>query len=243
MFRDKYVTAVISAAGRGERMGRDINKILLPLDGIPILQRTLDQLAKVELIDHFVIVLRPEDVECVEEEILSQLLPPEKWSIAQGGPTREASTRNGLFQMPDETEIVVYHDGARPFVEETYCKAAIERLGKGDVDGVVCAVPTVDTIKVVRENGLVEMTPNRAMLQNVQTPQVFKKDVLLAAYVNAVKEEVVTTDDAQMVEIYGGKVAVIRGSYRNIKITTPEDLLLAELMIQQEKEEKNAKNS
>lgn len=233
MFAGKFVTAVVSAAGRGERMGYDKNKVLIELRGVPVLERTLSQLAQVEEIDHFVIVLRPEEEEEVRTRIASKIFESNRYSIAHGGETREASTRNGLLKMPDETDVVIYHDAARPFVDPHVCIDALRRLEEGDVDGVIACVPAVDTIKVVRENGIVEMTPKRSLLYNVQTPQVFEKDVLLAAHENARQEGIQTTDDSQMVELSGGKIAIVKGSYKNFKITTPEDLILAEMFLDQ----------
>lgn len=124
------------------------------------------------------------------------------------------------------------HDGARPFVEPDLIRTMLFEMAQTAADGVICAVPVKDTIKVV-QHGVVETTPRRSSLYAVQTPQIFRRSVLQRAYEKARGEEVETTDDAQIVEIFGGTVHVVEGSYSNIKITTPEDLLLGETILRE----------
>ncbi|MDY3052113.1 MAG: 2-C-methyl-D-erythritol 4-phosphate cytidylyltransferase [Ndongobacter sp.] len=229
-----HVSAVISAAGRGSRMGWERNKLLLPLSGKSILQRTLEALTEVREIDHFVLVIRPEDEATVREEILSGIkaLTRERVTLCFGGDTREASTWCGLQHLPEEARTVLIHDGARPFVEPDLIRTMLFEMAQTAADGVICAVPVKDTIKVV-QHGVVETTPRRSSLYAVQTPQIFRRSVLQRAYEKARGEEVETTDDAQIVEIFGGTVHVVEGSYSNIKITTPEDLLLGETILRE----------
>lgn len=229
---DESVAAVISAAGRGTRMGWDRNKLMMELEGTTILERTLQVMKQSGRIDRYVVVVRNEDHDEVRDRILPRVFGREAGEVilVEGGESREESTRNGLDAVPGECGVVLTHDGARPFAECEIVGRVLDRLAEGDVEGVICAVPVKDTIKVA-SRGLVEMTPVRSTLFAVQTPQAFRVDVLRRAYEKAMRERVAVTDDSQIVEIFGGKIAVVEGSYRNIKITTAEDLLMGELLL------------
>lgn len=145
--------------------------------------------------------------------------------IVAGGQERQDSIYRGLQSLPEECDLVVVHDGARPLVTPQILTEAIKeaQLSKASV----VAVPVKDTIKQVNREGFVEKTLNRAELVSVQTPQVFKKEIILKAYEEAFKKGIYGTDDASLVELWGIKVKVVMGSYENIKITTPEDIELA----------------
>lgn len=232
-----YITAVVSAAGRGSRMGGDQNKMLLHLQGKTLLEHTLQALQGVGCIDHFVIVIRPEDEEEIAGEILPQVFKSkEAYTTTYGGETREDSTWQGLQAMPKQTTTVLYHDGARPFITKEVVDRTLEALANSNADGVICVVPVKDTIKVINAQKMVETTPNRANLVAVQTPQVFYKEALMNAYEKSRTEEVKTTDDAQIVELFGGKILTVLGDYENIKITTREDLLTGDLILASRKE-------
>ncbi len=238
MSNNPYITAVVSAAGRGSRMGGDQNKMLLRLQGKTLLELTLRALDRVGRIDHFVIVIRPDDEEVVNR-ILPQVFPKKDcYTTTYGGETREDSTWQGLQVLPEQTTIVLYHDGARPFISKEVVNRTLDALVKTTADGVICVVPVKDTIKVVNAQKMVETTPNRANLVAVQTPQVFNKKALVEAYCRSRTEEVQTTDDAQIVELFGGKIQTVLGDYENIKITTREDLLIGERILEARKEDK-----
>jgi 2-C-methyl-D-erythritol 4-phosphate cytidylyltransferase len=159
--------------------------------------------------------------------------------IAPGGKERQDSVYSGLTLIDKETDVVLIHDGVRPLIEKSIVEESIRQL-RG-FDGVVVGVPLKDTIKEVRsqvsgvrrkgEEIIVKKTLNRSVLWAIQTPQVFKYSVLMKAYRKAMDERFYSTDDSAIVEKYGGKVKAIMGSYSNIKITTPEDLDIAELLL------------
>lgn len=231
------IGAVIQAAGRGTRMGYKRNKLMMPLQGLPVLTWTLRGLVTCPYIQSFVIVIRPEDEEEVRESILPAVFTQgQEVRLVYGGESREASTWNGLMTLPEDIDIVISHDGARPFVSSNLIERCINRLrdlGQQRASGVICVVPVKDTIKVVGEAGYVQATPPRKNLYAVQTPQVFWMDHLVWAYRKAQTEKVAVTDDAGIVEIVGGRIATVEGSYNNIKITTPEDLSTAELILRE----------
>lgn len=234
------VTAVISAAGRGTRMGCKTNKLLLPLGGLPILERTLLAVSACPYIKDYVIVVRPENEQAVQEmvgRVFGDRAPNVR--LVYGGETREKSTWNGLQALPEETKIVLTHDGDRPFTNRAMIERALNKLIDlgSQVSGVICAVPVTDTIKIVNKSQIVQATPPRKNLFAVQTPQVFWKDDLVNAYRRGRHEMLKVTDDAGIVEIIGGRIAIVEGDYGNIKITTREDLSTGETIIKKKKAE------
>lgn len=228
-----FVTAVVTGAGLGTRMGHLHNKMLIDIDGSQVLLRALRALHQSGAFDAYVVVVKEDIRQIVASEILPKVFG-ENFSNVQvclGGETRQDSVKAGLDHLPPETEIVAVHDGARPFLAKPVIDRLLARVEKGDVDGAICVIPMKDTIKYVGEDGLVKMTPNRARLFAAQTPQVFWKKPLLNAYQKAIWEEIPITDDAQMVEIFGGTIATVPGDEANIKITTPVDLLFGERIL------------
>lgn len=223
-----YITAVIPAAGQGSRMKAGINKQFLSLLGMPVLIRTLRIFEKCNLIDDVIIVASPG-----EEDYCCQLLQEYGLSkisqVVTGGETRQQSVANGLAQISDKCDIVAVHDGARPLLLPSHLKEVLQAVSSND--GAVLAVPVKDTIKESINDNLVKCTLDRSKLWMAQTPQVFRKDVLFYAYQKAMTDHYAGTDDASLAEHYGFKIKVIEGSYENIKITTPEDLDLAELIL------------
>ncbi len=161
--------------------------------------------------------------------------------IAPGGKERQDSVYGALTLIDKETDVVLIHDGVRPLIEKSIVEESIRQLRR--VDGVVVGVPLKDTIKKILSFGsqgltevLVQKTLDRKSLWAIQTPQVFKYSVLMKAYRKAMDERFYSTDDSAIVEKYGGKVKAIMGSYSNIKITTPEDLTIAELLLRKRSE-------
>ena len=149
--------------------------------------------------------------------------------IAPGGNERQNSVYNGLKYIDDKKCSVLIHDGVRPFIDTAVTREALRQLS--DCDGVVLGVPVKDTIKEVKE-GTVQRTLRRDTLWAIQTPQLFSYKPLYNAFVHAMKDTYFSTDDAALVEKYGGRLKIIKGSYTNIKITTPEDLLIAEALLE-----------
>ena len=212
--------AIIAAAGMGSRMGLGYNKAYMPLDGQPVLLRTLDTLMNSGLYAGAVIVIRPDERAQVED-----MLSGCNWHVilADGGDTRQASVRNGLAALPEECGYVAVHDAARPFVTRHILKETLKSAIEYG-SGVACTKVT-DTIKQVDDNGIVH-TLNRDSLRAVQTPQVFEKSRLIAAHEWAHENGISATDDSALVEMKEGSVHLVatEDGALNIKLTTPADI-------------------
>ncbi|MDI6889907.1 MAG: 2-C-methyl-D-erythritol 4-phosphate cytidylyltransferase [Thermodesulfovibrionales bacterium] len=221
------VIAIVPSAGRGKRFGPNINKPFQDLGGKPLVVWSIETLESVDEIAEIIPVLRKEDMERGVEVFERYKLSKIK-RIAPGGKERQDSVYNGLKLVEDKNCIVLIHDGVRPLIEKPLIQEVIKEL-KG-FDGVVLGVPIKDTIKEAK-GGIIKKTLRRDSIWAIQTPQVFPYINILTAYERAMKEGFYLTDDAALVEGYGGKIKVIMGSYRNIKITTPEDLNMAEFFL------------
>lgn len=223
---------IIAAAGQGSRMGANMNKQFIELDGQAILAHTLMRFKDFDEIGQ-VIVLHHEDEKVEMECILNGLTLPFEITYVIGGKSRQESVYNGLMALDRHIEKVMIHDGARPFVTDGMMKTMKGFLDKlsmsGITDGGFFGVPLKDTIKQKTDKGFV--TIDRSTLHAVQTPQIFKKEILIKAHEQALEEEFVGTDDCSLVERIGGHIEVISGDYRNIKVTTPEDLVIAEVFL------------
>jgi 2-C-methyl-D-erythritol 4-phosphate cytidylyltransferase len=219
--------AIVPAAGSGIRMGGSKPKQFLELDGRPILAHTLSALSCVSVIsDIFLIV--PETFIPSTREIVRDWKDGARYSnegpvisIIAGGVERQDSVYNGLCKLPDECEWVVIHDGVRPFPSKELILAAWDGAQKSGAS--ITAIPATDTVKKVRDGHVLE-TLSRNEIWLVQTPQVFRKEVILAAYRKAVDAGWTGTDDASFVERIGVPIAIVRGERSNIKVTNPEDL-------------------
>jgi 2-C-methyl-D-erythritol 4-phosphate cytidylyltransferase len=238
-----HVIAVVPAAGLGKRFGPGKTKTLQTLGGKPVLIWSLKALESVPEIVEIIPVLKAEDMEQGQKLFETYNLSKIK-RIAAGGKERQDSVYNGIKLIDDDNCFVLVHDGVRPLIEKELIENAINTLTdysspsfvKGDqgefngFDGVILGVPVKDTIKEA-ENRVIKKTLRRDSLWAIQTPQVFLFEKLLAAYDQAMKEGLYSTDDSALVEHYGGKIKVVPGSYRNIKVTTPEDLDIAEFLL------------
>ena len=223
-----YTSVVIPAAGQGRRMKASINKQYLTLRGRPILSYTLDVFERCALIDEIVLVVNRDEVKICRQQVLTPY-GYKKVRLAVGGDTRQKSVYAGLKAVDSRTQIVLIHDGARPLIqEETIVKSIYETL---EHKATVVAVPAKNTIKVVGQDGMVSHTPDRATLYEIQTPQSFDYGLILDAHARAVADGFEGTDDASLTERLGIPVKIVLGHYNNIKITTPEDLIIAESMI------------
>jgi 2-C-methyl-D-erythritol 4-phosphate cytidylyltransferase len=222
MKENEKVGAVIAAGGSSQRMG-GIDKMLAPLGGEPVLARVLSVFQKCDSIDQIVVVLSESNLKQGQ-----QLVTEGGWTkvsdVCLGGPRRQDSVVNGLSRLTD-CQWVIIHDGARPLVTVDLIERALEVASQ--TGAAIAAVPVTDTIKLAGEDLIVQGTPPRRSLWAVQTPQVFRFDVIDEAYRQA-KFEV--TDDSTPVERLGHKVKIYPGAYDNIKITTPDDLALAEIL-------------
>jgi 2-C-methyl-D-erythritol 4-phosphate cytidylyltransferase len=213
------VWAVLVAAGRGERLGEDRPKAFARLGDRVLVAESLERLDASPWVDAIVVVAPPEWEEAVI--VLAEELAAGKVAASvTGGETRAASVRAGLAEVPDEADVILVHDAARPLVTDELIERLIQALGEG-YDGAVPGVPVTDTIKRVR-GGVVVETLDRAELVSVQTPQAFVGPVLQAAAAGE------GTDCASLVEANGGRIRVVEGDPRLLKITTPADLALVE---------------
>ena len=212
---------VIVAAGSGSRMKRDINKQFIKLDGKEIIAYTIEKFYKSEDIGDIVIVIKENEEKYFIENIINKY-GFDNIKLAYGGKERQDSVYNGIKKLNRNCEIVLIHDGARPFVNEYIIKNSIKEAKENNA--VVVGVPVKDTIKVVDSDGNIVDTPNRSLLWSVQTPQSFKYEIITKAYEYAYSNDYYGTDDAMLVEHIGYNVKMIQGSYDNIKITTEEDL-------------------
>ncbi|ADL08832.1 2-C-methyl-D-erythritol 4-phosphate cytidylyltransferase [Thermosediminibacter oceani] len=218
------IAAVIAAGGRGRRMNSTLSKQFLMLKGRPILYYTLSTFESLEEIGEIILVVGPSDIFLAEQEVLIPYCF-KKVKLVEGGRERQDSVYNGLRSCSPQTDIVVIHDGVRPFVTKTMIKNSIEAAVKYRAVGV--GVPVKDTIKVV-DKGLIINTPARSTLWAIQTPQTFEYNLILRAHEEARKSGFYGTDDTVLVERLGYPVRMIEGAYENIKITTPEDMIVAE---------------
>ena len=222
------VTAIFPAAGSSTRMGGGGNKNFMTLAGEPILIRTLKTFSRVERVNFFVVIVAAHEVEAVEK-LLSSTKGLKPWRVTFGGSERQYSIANGLKLLPDDAEIILVHDAARPLISVWTINDVIDAAEK--FGGAIAAVPSKDTIKIVDAEGFVKHTPPRRELVSVQTPQGFKRKILLQAYAQAEAEKFLGTDDASLVERLGARIKVVTSDYANIKITTPEDLKIAEVLL------------
>jgi 2-C-methyl-D-erythritol 4-phosphate cytidylyltransferase len=213
--------AIILAGGKGSRMGNTINKQYLNINGYPILYYTLKAFTQCNCIDEIIVVVAEGEMDYCKEEIIKKYNYSKVKDIVIGGKERQDSVLNGLKALID-CEIVLIHDGARPFVSESVIRNAVVYANL--YGAAACGVEPKDTIKIKDLLGFSLETPERKMLFCVQTPQTFKYDMILDCHKKIHKEGVKVTDDTMVVERYGNKVYLYEGSYNNIKITSPEDL-------------------
>ncbi len=215
--------AVVAAAGCGRRMGG--RKQFMYLAGRPLFLWSLSTLAACPEVDGLVLVAPPEDLDLVRS--LTGDYPGLR--IAAGGLTRQESVWLGLSALPPDTEWVVVHDAARPLLSGKDLLAVLAAARSSG--GAVLAVPVTDTVKTAGDGGMVRETLTRDNLWSVQTPQVFRYDWLIAAHRRARREGVAAYDDAALLEMDGRPVKLVPGSYDNIKVTTPGDLLVAGILM------------
>lgn len=223
-----YISAIIAAGGQGKRMNSSVSKQFLTVKGHPILYYTLSKFAAIDIIQSIVLVVGKHDMEYTQAEIIKRY-GFKKIQIVEGGKQRQDSVYNGLRKIPPQTDIVLIHDGVRPFVSKRLIERSIVAAKRYKAVGV--AVPVKDTIKVVDDANIVMSTPDRSKLWAMQTPQCFSYDIILGAYEKARSEGFYGTDDMILVERMGLPVKVIEGAYENIKITTPEDMIFAETFV------------
>lgn len=216
--------AIILAGGSGTRMGAQKNKVLLPLAGVPVLLRSI--LAFAPLVKGIVVACREEDRAEIQEYSFPQTTPV---LFASGGKTRQESVWNALQALPDDCANVLIHDGARALVDQdtiVRVMQAVEAHG-----AAAAAIPATDTIRTVDAQERALNTPDRKLLRQMQTPQGFRKELIVDAHQRAKEDQYDGTDDVSLLERLGVPVYLTEGSRRNIKLTTPEDMVMAEALL------------
>lgn len=221
--------AIVLAAGQGKRMGSDVPKQYLSINEKPVIYYSLKVMEESD-IDEVILVVGKDDMDYCREQIVEKYHFQKTKRIIEGGSERYLSVYNGLCAI-DNIDYVLIHDGARPLIDKKLIARTIEQVKKHQA--CVVGMPVKDTIKIADENGMVESTPVRDKVWMIQTPQAFNYLLIRNAYDTLMKEMISSvTDDAMVLEQIGGSsIKLIEGSYENIKITTPEDIQLAQLFL------------
>ena len=222
------ISVIIPAAGQGKRFGAGKNKAFVLLAGKTILERTVEAFSDIPEVGETIIVVAPDEVDYITAQ--ARLYPKaETIKVVAGGTERQYSIQNALEKVDTGADIVLVHDGARPLVSREVILRVIEEVKKNSA--AIVAVPVKDTIKVVDADGFVSATPKRSELWAIQTPQGFTRELIMRAYQKASDEKFLGTDDASLIERLGIPVKIVPGEYENIKITTPEDLPIANMFL------------
>lgn len=222
--------AIVAGAGRGERIGSRGGKQFLSLAGVPVLARSLLNVAAVPQVEEIVLVVNGEDLERASE-VVDGYGMVKVAAVVEGGEWRQESVFKALRSLASSAETILIHDGARPLATPELFARTIKALHDCDCEGVITAVPVVDTVKEV-EGGWAVRTPDRQRLWAVQTPQCFHSFALTDSHEKAHREGVWATDDATLLERYRYRVRVVEGELTNLKITYPHDLILAEALLE-----------
>ena len=221
--------AIIPAGGVGKRLKAKKAKQYLLLDSVPVLVHTLKVFQRVKVIDEIILILSPGNVPSARQQLINKYDLRKITSVVAGGKERQDSVRNGLAAINGKCDVVVIHDAVRPFVTEEIIKKVV---AAAKTTGAASAgVKAKDTIKETQKNNLVSVTIPRQNVWLTQTPQAFKFELLKKAYVTAYRNKYYGTDDASLVERIGIKVKMVEGSYENIKITTQEDMMIADVLM------------
>lgn len=233
-----HVTAILPAAGLGTRMGADTPKQFLALDGVPLLLFALRRLAACPAITEFVIATRAEEVDSVTASVASENFG-RPVHVVRGGDTRQDSVANALAEVSPEADLILVHDAVRPLVTVSQIERVIAEAAS--CDAAILGIPAMDTVKEVKRASLptnvalITATIPREQVVLAQTPQVFLASLLLEAFARARQDGVTASDEAGLVERIGRDVHVVVGSERNLKITRPGDMELAEFYLRQER--------
>ncbi len=223
------ISVLIPAAGQGSRMDSSVKKPYLMLGDKPILSHTIDRFEQNSVIDEIFVIVDESDFPMCQKEVLTPFGYRKVNELVPGGTTRQESVFKGLCTLSNDVDYVVVHDGVRPFIDEDIIFACLEAAEDYGVS--ISAVPVKETIKVANSNLFIDHTPDRDSLWRVQTPQVFRKSILVDAHEKAIQDGFSASDDAALVEKLGLPVKLVLGSYQNVKLTTPEDLRLAETLL------------
>lgn len=229
------VAAIILAGGKGTRIAGEVDdkpKQLIKMSGKPVLTWSMDSFDAVEDVGCIIVVCPEDDFELYINEVVDPFAFQTPVLMAPAGETRQESAFNGLEFVAEKFKYVLIHDGARPLVPPTTIRHTINVLkGCPDCDGAICAHPVIDTLKVVEDDVIIG-TPDRSAFWQAQTPQIFKTDIYREAYLAALTDGFLGSDDASLVERIGGKIKVVEGKRNNIKLTVPEDYLILASVLQ-----------
>lgn len=223
----KRISVIITAAGSSSRMGISTNKIFLDLCGISVIERTINAFVDIPEVVEIILVTKKEFFKDFEK-IINKISLDIK--LVEGGSSREESTFNGLLNVSNFSDFVLCHDGARPLISKSVILNVINELNS--YDAVISGVRSKDTMKFVSSELEVISTPDRRSLFNIQTPQAFRKNIILDGYKKFFSENFFVTDDSSIVENLGIKVKLVEGEYSNIKITTMEDIFYARELLE-----------
>jgi 2-C-methyl-D-erythritol 4-phosphate cytidylyltransferase len=226
------ISVLIPAAGQGKRMGSSVKKPYLMLADKPILSHTIDRFEQNSVIDEILVIVDESDFAACRENVLAPFRYRKVRELVAGGETRQVSVFNGLCTLSEDVDFVIVHDGVRPFINDDIVFQCLEVAA--ECGAAVSAVPVKETIKVANQELFIVDTPERDRLWQVQTPQVFRKSLLVEAHKKAIQDGIDAPDDAALVENLGSPVRLIMGSYKNVKLTTPEDLRIAETLLNDE---------
>lgn len=224
-------TVIIVAGGSGTRMAALMKKQYLPLGGVPILQRTLDVFVNSNSIDRICLVVPEEDILFCNNNIIKKIDTKKKIAVTAGGIERQQSAYNGLTYYNDhcDDDIILIHDGVRPLIDQRDIDACVK--GAEKYGSAIIGIPAFDTIKKINCEEYIETTLERDTIWLAQTPQAFKYKILTKAYKNAIEKKISGTDDSALVELIGEKIKIIEGRRSNLKITTKEDMAIAETLL------------
>ena len=228
----KKIVVILAAAGAGRRMGLGMNKAFLLLEGLPVIVHNLHQVSQVSAVKRAIIVVRPDELAegtAILRKHEAMYFPELSWQITAGGRERQDSVFNALCLVQDDEDFVAVHDGARPFATPDIFARV---FAAAQISGAaVAGVPVKDTTKLIDAESKVLTTLERSKLRAIQTPQIFRTQLLKQAYEMVRREKIDVTDDAGAVELLGKPVVVAEGSYTNNKITTPDDLIWAKALL------------
>lgn len=230
-----HVAAIVPAAGKGQRMGMGRNKAFLPLQGKPILAHTLSVLSACSVIDEIVVAVSETDLCLCNQTLLGRAGVTKRCKFVVGGPTRQESVRCCLDAASSGTDLFVVHDAVRPLVTLSMVESVISLAAQRGA--AVCAVPSKDTVRMSDDGVFFSCTPDRSTVWLIQTPQAFAADLFRAGHDLATRTGFTGTDDASLVEALDMRVYIAEGSYDNLKITTREDLVLADAILKHRKGE------
>lgn len=226
---DKKICAILAAAGKGERLGQGMPKPFIMLQNHPLIYYPLKVLSESELIDYILVVVAKDNIAYCQREVIEKYNLTKVNKVIEGGAQRQDSVYNGLKEVLPETDLVVIHDGARPFLTHQLIEETIREAQ--NIGAAIVGVTPTDTIKSINGGVWIEETWDRDSMVMIQTPQVFKYTLLKDAYEKAYEDNFLATDDALLIRRLGGRVKLVKGDDENIKITFPHDLLVAEAIL------------